>query len=710
MKKIIMLTVLMFFVGTSMVQADIGATKDTLEKVYDADAVLGGADGWAQVANAADRVDFYKNAEEYLEYATNVTGGGCWMQQAAAGSYWMANVTNTISWTIEVSIKMSTPEAGVTHDVAMWADANGKGTIYAIRDTGSAILYADSTNSYDNTDAFHKFRIALDVDANLIYVWRDGELLETYAPSNPGGAQRLIFGDCSSAIISGTVQYEYFAIDATGAYPPPTDKAQGPTPDNGEPLYDRDDDLSWNAPDLGTVDHYVLNLRANDPNWFDTANNTVVDPATSPHEPGTLEFDTEYFWRVDVVTATDTVEGSTWLFTTAPANPVVLTDPAGMTVAAGHPANLFIEHLNGASFQWYQDGVPVPGETATTLDIASVQLGDEGLYHCVVMNAAEPDGVASAKGLLMTRRHVAAWQFENNLAEDGGVLIGQMAKHVQEVDGTGAGVVDENGDPVLVDLSAEADPNYVAGYHGQGIEFFGDKEHVLVPGTEEAFDFYPQGLTASVWVKATGGMGTFSAMVSKMFNSATSSVDRGWVLNHRNSTGLPRTQIMQWGSMDGPALFPNEFGTNQNLHDGNWHQVVLTFEKAVYYEDTDEYRQQGRIYVDGGGVKYVDGSAVWYRTIASSTGEPLTCPDVPLMIGIDELGGGGGIIGVIDDVNIWSYPLTADEVAALYQQDVPGAICVDLEGLEFDTNNDCVINLEDFAVFAATWLNNRIVE
>ena len=708
MKKFIMLTVVMFLLGASLVQAALSGTKGTLEKVYDADAVVAGADGWAQVANAADRVDFYKNAEGNMEYATNVLSGGCWMQQAVAGDYWMANVTNAISWTIEVSIKMSTPEAGVTHDAAMWADANGKGTIYAIRDIGSAKLYAESTNSYDNTDAFHTFRIALDVDDNLIYVWRDGDLLEAYAPSNPGGAQRLIMGDCSSSIISGTVQYEYFAIDATGAYPPPTDKAKCLAPANGEPLAGIDDDLSWNAPDLGTVDHYVLNYRANDPNWTDTANNTVIDPATSPYEPGTLGFDTEYFWRVDVVTATETIEGNVWSFTTVPANPVITTDPAGTTVAAGDPAVLTVEHLNGTSVLWYQDGAPVSGGTSETLTIASTQLSDEGLYHCEVTNAI--DTVVSTKALVMTRRHVAAWQFENNLADDSGTLIGQMAKHVQAVDGTGAGVVDENNDPVLVDLSAEADPNYVPGYHGQGIEFFGDKEHVLVPGTEETFDFYPNGLTASLWVKATGGTGTYSAMVGKMFNSATSSVDRGWVLNHANSNGRPRTQIMQWGSMNGPALFPNEFGTNQNLHDGNWHQVVLTFEKAVYYEDLDEYRQQGRIYVDGGGVKYVDGSEVWYRTIGSSTGEPLTCPTVPLMIGIDELGGGGGIIGVIDDVNIWSYPLTGDEVAALYQQDVPGAICVDLEGLEFDVNNDCVINLEDFAVFAATWLNNRIVE
>ena len=193
---------------------------DDLARKYLADDVMTGTDGWIQVANAADRVDFHKNATGHLEYATNIIGGGCWMQQAASGDYWMANVTTTTSWTVEVGVKVSTPSAGETHDTAMWIDGNGVGMIYAIRDTGSAQFGTASTNSYDNTDAFHRFRVVFDAVDNLIYVWRDGELLETLAQEDPGGAQRLIIGDPSSSVISGVVQYEYIAVDATGAYEP----------------------------------------------------------------------------------------------------------------------------------------------------------------------------------------------------------------------------------------------------------------------------------------------------------------------------------------------------------------------------------------------------------------------------------------------------------------------------------------------------------
>lgn len=76
----------------------------------------------------------------------------------------------------------------------------------------------------------------------------------------------------------------------------------------------------------------------------------------------------------------------------------------------------------------------------------------------------------------------------------------------------------------------------------------------------------------------------------------------------------------------------------------------------------------------------------------------------PLLIGVERVDGGVAFTGLIDDLKIWSYAVDDFDLARMYTDVMTDEfVCVGLP--EFDFNEDCVTNLEDFAIFAAAWLD-----
>jgi hypothetical protein len=61
---------------------------------------------------------------------------------------------------------------------------------------------------------------------------------------------------------------------------------------------------------------------------------------------------------------------------------------------------------------------------------------------------------------------------------------------------------------------------------------------------------------------------------------------------------------------------------------------------------------------------------------------------------------------MLDDPKIYNYALTSDEIAAQFNAVTGNTLCVELAfaGKYYDTNGDCVVDLVDFADFAAAWL------
>ncbi|MCK4998641.1 MAG: immunoglobulin domain-containing protein [Anaerohalosphaera sp.] len=464
-----------------------------------------------------------------------------------------------------------------------------------------------------------------------------------------------------------------------GSEPYTPNKCTSPEP-TGAYLVETTSDISWAPPQVVIPDGYTLYLRPNDPNFHEPGN-IVNGESVTPVEPrttyalDTLAFNTTYYWRVDVVVGADpAIEGYVWNFTTLPETPVVTVDPVSQTVEAGTEVTFSIDHQNATSFQWYHGDDAISGATDESHVIASVQESDEGFYTCKAINGAGDK--KSAAALLMTERLVARWEFEGDLTDtvDGlaGVVIDPNAANTLPPDmGYETGIVD-GGQALRINTDLETAAV--------------DETCVEIPGTEETFKFYLQGFTTSAWLNtAVGGR---SDIVSKYSDAA----GEGWSLAKSNGGGLFVVEELL-GTGGGGAVADSE-----------WHQVVATY---------DPVAQEAKVYVDGMLAAQRTGVAT-AETIGS------TVKIGALDYDLENNSIANEFIGLIDDVRIYSYALDSVTIAKDYTDVAGGTICVDRDGLDFDVAGpevdeegnpipDCIVDLYDFAVFAADWLNCRIV-
>ena len=70
--------------------------------------------------------------------------------------------------------------------------------------------------------------------------------------------------------------------------------------------------------------------------------------------------------------------------------PVITTEPAGATIAGGGSATLTIAASGTPTptYQWYLNGLAVPGATSASLSVSSATIANAGSYTCVATNVA----------------------------------------------------------------------------------------------------------------------------------------------------------------------------------------------------------------------------------------------------------------------------------------------------------------------------------
>jgi len=90
----------------------------------------------------------------------------------------------------------------------------------------------------------------------------------------------------------------------------------------------------------------------------------------------------------------------------------IYLDPLGLAIA-GQPKDRYVEPGATAifevealgsseiSYEWYKDGIRIPGESSNILSIAGIGEGDEGLYTARVFNAAGVEFTAPAELILL---------------------------------------------------------------------------------------------------------------------------------------------------------------------------------------------------------------------------------------------------------------------------------------------------------------------
>ncbi|MBN2133528.1 MAG: LamG domain-containing protein [Sedimentisphaerales bacterium] len=98
--------------------------------------------------------------------------------------------------------------------------------------------------------------------------------------------------------------------------------AWAPAPADGAKYVLADSTLSWDV-GLGALFHTIYFGES-----FDEVSNATTGGfqfVETSYDPGALELDTTYYWRIDEFTPTGTVKGDVWSFTTVPE--IVVTDP-----------------------------------------------------------------------------------------------------------------------------------------------------------------------------------------------------------------------------------------------------------------------------------------------------------------------------------------------------------------------------------------------
>jgi hypothetical protein len=104
---------------------------------------------------------------------------------------------------------------------------------------------------------------------------------------------------------------------------------------------------------------------------------------------------------------------------------------------------------------------------------------------------------------------------------------------------------------------------------------------------------------------------------------------------------------------------------------------------------------------------YVDGTLV--AGPVAITNDPVSYGKTTQnWLGRSQWGAGDGYFnGLIDDLKIFNYALDTNKVAQEYLAIQGDYVCdVEANDLQYDYNDDCVMNLGDFAIFAQRWLDS----
>ncbi len=94
-----------------------------------------------------------------------------------------------------------------------------------------------------------------------------------------------------------------------------------------------------------------------------------------------------------------------------PPAPVITQQPYGQIVAAGSPATFSVAATGTGSlfFQWFRDGVPLPGATGTSCNLAAMAAADDGAVFTVTVTDPYGTTTPSEAARLSLFQDLAAW-------------------------------------------------------------------------------------------------------------------------------------------------------------------------------------------------------------------------------------------------------------------------------------------------------------
>ncbi len=370
-----------------------------------------------------------------------------------------------------------------------------------------------------------------------------------------------------------------------------------------------------------------------------------------------------WYWRIDSHDSSfASPYYSPFMMFEVTAAPIIDIQPVATNAKTGTNASFAISVTSQSTphYNWYfslDDIADIANDTSigndsATLSLTSVSSADKGYYYCIVSNnGGSSSAVTSEVVKLDVYREIAHWTF------------------------------DELVDGVFTDISGEghnatplSEPNFATGVKGMAIDT--SSGQICGAGTwipsEETGKF-----SVALWVNWNGSNGTGQGIFAKgdayaadseMFHLSISSAGT----LHANSYGL-RTAY----GHSTPSV-------------GNWELLVLTFNGSV----ADIYQLRA--------------SDVHVLTVSNGTTFTLgSKTDSNLVIGASTLTGTDYFNGLIDDVVIYNYDLDLKDMIELYNKALNGNFCyLDYNSSDYDLdfNNNCIIDVSDFAALAQSWL------
>lgn len=226
------------------------------------------------------------------------------------------------------------------------------------------------------------------------------------------------------------------------------------------------------------------------------------------------------------------------------------------------------------------------------------------------------------------------------------------------------------------------------GTSGKSLRLGDDPNHVRITNSEEFFNFYPNGFTASAWVKPGQADAWKQFVLSKnQIETGGQAEPAGWGL------GLFSDNQAFANIKSSVSGFQEDYFGGSGIDDGDWHLIA-----CQYNPDTATHH----LFLDGTGV-------------AESKFFELPPPESEdiLVIGVETTLADAPFNGLVDDVRIWSYARSPLEIAQSYTEFVEEDVCIDMDASwrHFDTAGEpgeesfCKIDIEDFAEFVMVWMN-----
>lgn len=267
-----------------------------------------------------------------------------------------------------------------------------------------------------------------------------------------------------------------------------------------------------------------------------------------------------------------------------------------------------------------------------------------------------------------------------------------LVAHWDFEEGSGLTVNDDSANNNIGELAGAHEPNWVSGWirtppatTNTAMEFYGEsptmesyvKITIDVAAADPNLHNLQREITLAAWIKINDTLSDYPAILAKGNDS--------WRMGVMAVEGELKDNI--YFNCQGLGIL--SLFSSSKLNDGYWHNVVGTWDGTTQ-----------SIYIDG----VLDNSLLNWGQLNTN--------DLPVTIGamatsdteVDHCWN-----GLIDDVRIYSYaiPLTEaaggdDSIEGLYKMGLP--LCYgDL--LDGDLNEDCYIDLLDFGVLSADWMD-----